>query len=353
MQQLQGPLVEAYGLNMLLKVVELDLAKQQASHLGITLTANDVAAETQRYLDEVFKDDKQISSMRDELDQKTAAGKTADAEAIRRSVVQEQQRLLAQLLDNQKLTRPEFDLAIETTTYLRAIVQPEVVSKLTDENLQESFRARYGEKVQVRHIACANLQEIAEAKRLLAGGEPFAQVAQQLSRNQQTKPLGGELPAFSRSTPGLPQVFKDTAFALAKPGDVSDPVEADGAYHLIQLEERIPPTAVKFEDVKDSVRQDLAEALTQAAVKQLRIQLGQQALKDLHIQNQVLARQFEDKITQRDTQIRDRDQIRRQLKSERSDVSTTAPAIGPAAAATEPRPQAQAAPASTSASTRP
>jgi foldase protein PrsA len=355
MEQLQAPLIEAFGLNMLLKVVELDLARQQALRLGITLNANDFARETQRYLDEVFKDDKQIAQMRDDLDQKIRDGKTAAAEQIRQAISQEQQRLLNQLLDNQKLTRTEFDLAIQTTTYLRAIVQPAVQAKLTDENLQESFRARYGEKVQVRHIAGANLQEIAEAQRRLAAGEPFAQVAQELSRNRQTGPNGGELPPFSRSTPGLPQVFKDAAFALQKPGDISDPVEADGAYHLIQLVDRIPPTAVRFADVKESVREDLAEALTQAAVRDIRTQLGQEAIKDLHIRNPVLAKQFEDKITQRDTEIRGRNQIREELRNERT--AATAPALtgntAGRAAATAPARQATVAPATTSASTRP
>jgi len=250
------------------------------------------------------------------------------------------------LLDNQKLTRAEFDLAIKTTTYLRAIVQPAVMAKLTDDNLQESFRARYGEKVQVRHIACANLQEIAEVKRHLAAGESFIEVAQHLSRSAD-KELGGELPPFSRNTPGLPQSFKDVAFGLSKPGDISDPVEADGAYHLIQLEQRIAPTAVKFEDVKDSVRQDLAEALTDSAVKQLRAQLGQIALRDLRIQNPVLARQFDDKVTQRDTQIHDRNQIRSELDREHNAASS------PAAAATEPAREAPATPASTPSPARP
>jgi parvulin-like peptidyl-prolyl isomerase len=347
MQELQAPLIQAFGLNMLLKVVQLELAKEQAARMGILLTPHDFAAETQRYLDEVFRDDKQIAAERDQLDTATQAGKTAQADQLRRSIEQEQQRLLAQLLDNQKLTRTEFDIAIQTTTYLRAVVQPAVQSKLTDDNLQESFRARYGEKVQVRHIACANLQEVAEAKRRLASGETFAQVAEDLSRNRESGALGGELPAFSRSTPGLPQNFKDVAFALQKPGDISDPVMADGAYHLIQLEDRIPPTAVKFEDVKDSVRQDLAEALTEAAVKDLRAQLGQEALRDLHIENPVLAKQFEDKITERDTQIRDRDQIRREYDTERH-VAATAPA-----AATEPAREATAPPASTPPSTGP
>jgi parvulin-like peptidyl-prolyl isomerase len=341
-QQFEQPLIEAYGLDMLLKVVQLELAKQQASRLGIKVTRGDIDGEMQRYLDQVFKDDKQIAHLRDDYDTNTSAGKTADAALDRQQIQEEQQRLLAQLLDNQKLTRTEFNLAIETTTYLRAVVQPAVESKLTDENLQESFRARYGEKVQVRHIACANLQEIAEVKRRLAAGESFAQVAIELSRNRDTGPLGGELQPFTRSTSGLPQVFKDTAFALQKPGDISDPVQADGAYHLIQLMDRIPPTAVKFEDVKQSVREDLAEALTEAAVRDIRNQLAGEAIRNLHINDPVLAQQFKDKLTQKDTQIHDRDLIRQELESERR-----------AAAATEPAHEATAAPAATVPTSRP
>jgi hypothetical protein len=178
------------------------------------------------------------------------------------------------------------------------------------------------------------------------------QVAQQFTRSPD-KELGGELPPFSRTTPGLPQAFKDVAFGLAKPGDISDPVQADGAYHLIQLEERIAPTAVKFEDVKDSVRQDLAEALTESAVKQLRTQLGQIALRDLRIQNPTLARQFDDKVTQHDTEIHDRNQIRSELDREHNSGAAGAATTAPAAIATEPARQAQGSPASTPSPTRP
>ena len=67
--------------------------------------------------------------------------------------------------------------------------------------------------MQVRYIALGNMREVAEARRRLADGIAFAQVAQEMSRNQQTGSMGGELPPFSRMTPGIPQVFKDTAFA--------------------------------------------------------------------------------------------------------------------------------------------
>ena len=119
-RDLEKPLIEAFGLNMLLKLVELDLAKQQTRRMGVTVSQADIAAEGQRYVDEAFKDDKRLADMRDQIDQKSHDGKTAEAEQIRQSILQEQQRSLQQLLDNKRLSRTEFNLAMETNAYLRA-----------------------------------------------------------------------------------------------------------------------------------------------------------------------------------------------------------------------------------------
>ena len=45
-------------------------------------------------------------------------------------------------------------------------------------------------------------------------------MAREVSRNAQTKGVGGELPSFSRTTAGLPQAFKDAAFSL-QPGQTA------------------------------------------------------------------------------------------------------------------------------------
>ena len=121
---------------------------------------------------------------------------------------------------------------------------------------------------------------------------------------------------------------------MQKPGDLSDAVEAEGSYHLIQLIDRIPPTAVKFEDVRESVRQDLSETLTQAAIKDLRAQIGQIAAKEMQIQDPVLKQQFQDRFMQRRPEIQGRDAVREQLRNQRP--MTTAPATNAPAAATEP-----------------
>jgi parvulin-like peptidyl-prolyl isomerase len=224
--------------------------------------------------------------------------------------------LLEQFLGQQRLSHQEFDMLVRTRAYLRKIAQPLLAGKISEENVQEAFAQLYGETVRVRHIQCANLQEIAGAKRRLAAGESFAQVARELSRNTQSREVGGELPPFSRQTTGLPQSFKDAAFAL-KEGEISDPVSAEGEYHLIQMVQRIAPKVVKFEDVKESVRKDLEERLMMQAQKELLQQIAQQTLATIKIENPVLKKQFEAKLHQRDEMIRDRERLRKEMEKNR------------------------------------
>jgi parvulin-like peptidyl-prolyl isomerase len=266
MRQLTQPLVEGYGLNILLNLVQLELAKQDAARKRITLSPHDIEVERDQTLSRLFQD-----------------ADKADYD-----------ELFEQFLQQQRISKPEFDIVLTTNAYLRKIAEPQLKGMINEQNLQEAYRQMYGEKVQVRHIQCANMTEILEAKRMLAEGKPFEQVAQELSRNQHTAGLGGELPPFSRSAANFPQAFKDAAFAL-KVGEVSDPVQADGAFHLIKLEQRIQPNpnVVKYEDVKESVRQELEDKLLQAAVKQMRQELTLQALKALQIDEPTLKAQFE------------------------------------------------------------
>src|SRR5581483_8955162 len=209
--QIVRPLIEGYGLNVLINTATLESAKLEAAKLKYTVTPADIDAERSQTLSKLFGDAKK----------------------------EDYPQLLDQFLQQQRISRPEFDIWLETNAYLRKIAQPMVKAAVTEQMLLDAFNAQYGETVQVRHIQCDNLQEITEAKRRLAEGEPFEKVAAEMSRNRNTAPLGGMMPPFSRSA-GYPQVFKDTAFSL-QPGEVSDIVEAEGIYHLIKLEKKIEP----------------------------------------------------------------------------------------------------------------
>ncbi len=133
--QIVRPLIDGYGLNVLINIATLESAKQEAETRKLTITPADIDAERELTLAKLFGDAKK----------------------------EDYPNLLGQLLEQQRISRPEFNIWLETNAYLRKIAEPVVKANITDNDLQESFKALYGETIQVRHIQCSNPIEIAEA----------------------------------------------------------------------------------------------------------------------------------------------------------------------------------------------
>jgi parvulin-like peptidyl-prolyl isomerase len=305
MAQLQQPLIEARGLGVLLNLVQLELAKQHAGEAGVSISQEDIDRERQLTVSGLFRPtfEEQERLLEQIEQQRRIALNRPDADAgqvnqtfdTRRQEAEQEfaddlERLIGQYHE-EKISRPEFDIVVTTNAHLRKVADLLIRDQITDDAVRQAFRALYGETVKVRDIQLANMQEVAEARRRLTEDQPFDQVAREMSRNPQTAPLGGELPAFSMAMAGLPESFRIAAFGL-QVGEVSDPVHADGAYHLIKLEERIEPKAVKFEDVQDSVRQELYDQWVQATVTDLRARLAEKALQTMRIHEPTLREQF-------------------------------------------------------------
>lgn len=305
MDQLIGPLLDGYGLNVLLNVAQLEYVKQQTAKAGITVTAEDIQRERDSTLADRFAD-----------------ADKADREALFKDYIQKTHYSMA-----------EFELVFETNAHLRKLAEPLTIGKINDEVLHEAFRQLYGETVSIRHIQVSTLPDIQEAQRRLAAGEPFEKVAHDLSTNVETAAMGGELPPFSRQATGYPQNFKDVAFAL-KEGQVSEVVQAAGTYHLIKLEKRFEPKAVNFDDVKESIRQDLQERLVQATIKSLREQYAQDVVQAMTIDNPTLKAQLDARLHQRDQQITDQNDIKARFEKQKQEImnrSATMPSTMPAA----------------------
>jgi parvulin-like peptidyl-prolyl isomerase len=332
MEELQRPLIEGYGLNVLLNLVQLDLAKQGAGRAGVTVSPADIAHEREDTLMHVFE--KSNEKLTDKMNALRAKGDTAGADKIAEQIKHDNEAAFDQYMQQQHLSRAEWEIVTETNAYLRKIAEPMLIGKISEDNLHAAFNALYGETVECRHIQCSNMQEIQEVKKRLDGGDPFAMVAQDLSRNAKTARAGGKLPAFSRDAQGLPQEFKDAAFSL-KEGQVSEVVLAEGAFHLILLEKRNPPKVVKFEDVKDAIRADLQDRAVQATVLQLRGQLAEQIRNGgLVINDPVLKKQWQDRQDQAKAKIKDQTAMRKQWEAERERAATqpaSAPDLAPAA----------------------
>ena len=116
----------------------------------------------------------------------------------------------------------------------------------------------------------------------LRSGESFDIVARDVSDDVTSKANGGQLPAFEtgRQVPA----FEDAAFALAKPGDISEPVKTDYGWHIIKLLERTPQPsyATLAPNLRQRVTTDTrAEVLRQLAIQRLRSEYAVQENKAL------------------------------------------------------------------------
>ena len=312
------PMMEAYGLQFMLHLVQLELARQQGMALGLKVTPEDIAAERQRTLEAAFKDMINIDNVPG-----TDAEKNAFAQ-------KEYARLLDQLLEMKRISKPEFNLAMETGAWLYKIAALQVKDKISDKEVEEAFKIKYGEKVKVRHIEVRNMREAAEAiRRLTELKQPFEDVAAAMSLDEKSRNFGGSLRPFSRAERMWPTEFKEAAFALEKPDDLSPPISIGESIHLLKLDAKIPPSnAVKFEDHREILRQELYNLMTQGRVKQIRMEIGVEAAKALKIEDPLLKKQYEQRMARTMGDVpRDREDISRDLARERP---STQPATQPA-----------------------
>jgi parvulin-like peptidyl-prolyl isomerase len=208
----------------------------------------------------------------------------------------ERERALEQVLahpkeGDERTTRAEFDVLVEANAYMRKLVAETLKDSVTDEQLHQQFDRQYGSKVRVRHILVANPQDAIAVRARIDAGEDFAALARKLSLQRDTGERGGELLPFTANDSRVPANFRNIAFSM-KPGDISDPVQVEGGYHLIKLEQIIQPVAVKFEDVKESLRDNVQKALIIQGVNAVRARLAQAAVKTLDIKDPVLLQEL-------------------------------------------------------------
>ncbi len=299
--QLENPLLESYGLPMLLNIIQLDLAREQVRTHNLHVTPEDIQNERTITFKLLFPD----------------AGPD------------DYETLLEQYLNQKRISRVDFDLALETNANLRKLAEPQLAGRITDAMVHQAFSELYGENRQIRDIEVSNMRDIAEVKRRLAAGVSFDRVARDLSQDPQTRALGGELPPFSSQSPNVPKAIKDSAFSL--PVDqVSDPIQDGDAYHLIIVEKIIPPKIVKFDDVKDFVRKELEDQWIHAAIMTFRNQLGQLAMQSMEIDDPILKQKWLEMKAQAESRRQDREEIRSEIGRNHP---TTAPATEPASPA--------------------
>ena len=150
---------------------------------------------------------------------------------------------------------------------VKKAVTPEAARKLYDDTVKTM---KPEPEVRARHILVESEDEAKKAYERVKGGEDFAKVAAELSKDPGSKTDGGDLGFFSKDRMVAP--FAEAAFKL-EPGQISEPVKSQFGWHVIKVEEKRVKPVPSFDEMKEQVdtyltrkaQQDLVLALRQNA----------------------------------------------------------------------------------------
>ncbi|MBN1882110.1 MAG: peptidylprolyl isomerase [Deltaproteobacteria bacterium] len=118
------------------------------------------------------------------------------------------------------------------------------------------------ETIRVRHILVDTQEEAEEILELLNEGESFNDLAREYSICP-TGPDGGDLGFFKRGD--MIAEFEDAAFALEKPGDISDIVKTKYGYHIIKMEDKDHLLEQYYYDSQDEIIMNHLKKLKEAS----------------------------------------------------------------------------------------
>ena len=181
-----------------------------------------------------------------------------------------QQQLLA---DSLETTPARVTYAVQNEE--RSLKAGEVINNITlgavdEDALNAAYDARYADALpstefNAAHILLETEDEALAAKARVTAGEAFADVARDVSTGP-TGPNGGNLGWFG---PGQMVPAFEEAVAAMSVGDISDPVQTQFGWHVINLIETRNAQAPSFDEVRQELFGQVQEAAIQARLTDL------------------------------------------------------------------------------------
>ena len=167
----------------------------------------------------------------------------------------------------------------------RAFTKAKVSDAITDAEIKSVYDAQIAgmpevEEVHARHILVSTEDDAKAIKAALDGGADFVQLAKDKSIEPGAKDSGGDLGYFTADKMVKP--FADAAFAL-KVNEISQPIQTQFGWHVIQLLDRRPSPKPTLEQLTQQIGQQLYiekyRALFDALRKDATIDIPDPALK--------------------------------------------------------------------------
>ncbi|WP_142826873.1 peptidylprolyl isomerase [Planococcus soli] len=151
------------------------------------------------------------------------------------------------------------DLEEEMETYLKVekIIGPDI--EITDEQINTYFEENkesfeQPSQVEASHILAATQEEADEVKAKLDEGGDFAELAAEYSTDTANAESGGALGAFGAGE--MAPEFEEAAFSM-EVDEISDPVQTDYGFHIIQVTGKTEAAEANLEDSKEQIKETL------------------------------------------------------------------------------------------------
>ncbi len=122
---------------------------------------------------------------------------------------------------------------------------------------EEEIKAQYENlktELNARHVLVADEETAKKVKAKLDSGADFAKVAKEFSTEQAAQQSGGELGWFTSDK--MVKEFSDAALAL-EVNEISDPVQSQFGYHVIQVTDTRETDIGTFEENKEEIARTL------------------------------------------------------------------------------------------------
>lgn len=160
---------------------------------------------------------------------------------------------------------------VEKQIVMQGFMESKAKALISDDEMKAAYAekaaaAKGQEEIKARHILVTSEEEAKKLSEQLKKGGDFDKLAKEKSADKGSGVNGGELGWFTKEK--MVPEFAEAAFKLKK-GEISDPVKSEFGWHVIKVEDRRPIQIASFDDMKESLKDEVAKKAVQRYVETL------------------------------------------------------------------------------------
>ena len=234
--QLAGLAISVDGAALVQALLHRELVRQEAEKQGITISEQEFEA----YLQERVEREMQG------LARQLGAKSPEETEEILRA-----QRIPVEALreNTRRALRPHVAYELLRKKLVRQTIA------LSESDLQTAFSQRYGPKVSVKQIVLPTREHAEKVIKMLESGVEFEDAVSAFSSDPVSRREGGQLPPLPVDSE------LGRAAVNLQPGKFSDAVKIGDNFHILKLVEKIEAEDVRFDEVRDALREELTQRM--------------------------------------------------------------------------------------------